>query len=290
MVAATWWVLAGILAAVLAGLGDIPAKHAAQTGLGKLTGRHTLPGGRSYYLSAGSGWVGLPRPLVIALHGAYQNPRTMQRLTGLTQYAESHGFSLVYGVGIGGRWNAGPQCCAVSDARNDVAYVRAVIADAERRTPVDRSRVYVVGFSNGGMLAVRAACELPEVTAAATVSGPLLVPCKRPIRLWHLHGTADLTVPVGGGVGFEGRKFPSSWTEGSRLPAHSVWVAQWWSGDHAWPSWATNDMWTALSKWSSRAAWQSPTATPSSTQQHPATSGRPVVGAQFFGRPGLQAR
>ena len=96
-------------------------------------------------------------------------------------------------------WNAGI-CCALA-LRNDVGYLVDVVNAVSQAVPVDATRVYVVGFSNGGMMALRAICSAPDVFAAAgSVSGPFLgTTCARPI--WrHIAAAADPIVPVFGGI------------------------------------------------------------------------------------------
>jgi polyhydroxybutyrate depolymerase len=70
---------------------------------------------------------------------------------------------------------------------------------------VDERRVYATGISNGGMLAIRLACELSERFAAvAPVAATLTYNACAPTRsvpLMHIHGDADAHVPIGGGFG-----------------------------------------------------------------------------------------
>ena len=54
-------------------------------------------------------------------------------------------------------WNAGI-CCALA-LRNDVGYLVNVVNAVSQAVPVDATRVYVVGFSNGGMMALQAICQ-----------------------------------------------------------------------------------------------------------------------------------
>ena len=63
-------------------------------------------------------------------------------------------------------WNAGASCCGGATT-DDVTYLRRVVAAVAARVPVDRHRVYVVGLSNGGMMATRAVCDAPQDFAAA---------------------------------------------------------------------------------------------------------------------------
>jgi polyhydroxybutyrate depolymerase len=106
---------------------------------------------------------------------------------------------------------------------DDVGFALATVDDVARRNPVDRARLYVMGFSNGGMLAYRIAAEHPEVVAAvavvsATIGGAPAanepewsVPRPRwPLSLLAIHGRADTNVPYEGGRGAQSRGHSSA--------------------------------------------------------------------------------
>lgn len=97
------------------------------------------------------------------------------------------------------RWNFGRRPAA----RDDRAFLRAVLADAGRRFGVDTGRVLLAGFSNGGFMTTYIACETPDAFAAyAPVSGGFWRPhpaaCAGPVRLLHTHGWTDVVVPLEG--------------------------------------------------------------------------------------------
>ena len=85
--------------------------------------------------------------------------------------------------------------------------VRSLIGQLARDRPVDASRVYAVGYSQGAMFSHRLACDLSDrLAAVAAVAGqlPRLVSSRcapiRPISLLMFHGTADPNVPWQGGL------------------------------------------------------------------------------------------
>jgi poly(3-hydroxybutyrate) depolymerase len=205
------------------------------------TGHYRIPtgyvsAGRSFYL-AGTVKPGLARPLVIFLPGWRWTTAYAQSQTSATSYADAHNFTLVYAQGAREAWNAGG-CCGNSNA-NDDQYLADVVASVSRLTPVDRGRVYLMGFSNGGMMALKAACDRPDLFAAAgSVSGPLLTKCLHVVHFIHLHGDADVDVPLLGGYSaYTQTFFPSSMTESSRLPSGSTVVLKVIRRlDHRWPT------------------------------------------------------
>lgn len=148
-------------------------------------------------------------PLVILLHGAGGNPRTVRNLTGMNELAEREGFIAVYPQGTGPRdrqltWNAG-QCCgfAYENEIDDVAFIRAMIEELLLEWPVDEKKIFSAGVSNGGMMAHRLGCQLSrQIAAVAAVAGALpreiCVP-EEPVAVIMFHGTADRYVPYEGG-------------------------------------------------------------------------------------------
>ncbi len=99
----------------------------------------------------------------------------------------------------GGAWNSR----ASPGGRDDVAFLRAVIADARSRLALADAPVIVGGFSGGAMMAWRLACDAPDsADAFAPVAGlmwrPLPARCAGPVRMLHTHGWADTVVPLEG--------------------------------------------------------------------------------------------
>jgi polyhydroxybutyrate depolymerase len=95
---------------------------------------------------------------------------------------------------------------------NDVEFIRQLIDAAIRSDAVDPSRVYIAGFSRGGMMAYRLGCELADrVAAIAAIGGNMsdrhgnidAVRCRpaAPVSLLAIHGTDDRNVPIEGGAG-----------------------------------------------------------------------------------------
>jgi polyhydroxybutyrate depolymerase len=149
---------------------------------------------------------GAATPIVINLHGLADSGAGQADLTHMDDVADANGFVALYPDGTGSPlgWNGGA-CCNPASASgvDDVAFVSAVIDEAESRLCVDDDRVFAAGFSNGAFLAHRLACELADrVAAIGAVSGVVGIPeCEssRPIAVIDVHGTSDLVIPFGGG-------------------------------------------------------------------------------------------
>jgi polyhydroxybutyrate depolymerase len=159
-----------------------------------------------------------PLPLVVVVHGAFDTARGIEKISGFSRLADRENFIVLYpeGIGIFGllqHWNAG-HCCgkAADDGIDDVGYLAAAIEEVAARLAVDRRRIYMVGFSNGGMMTHRFAAERTDLLAAAapmaasiggraTQAGPewSIPPPKRPLPILILHGLDDDDVRFEGG-------------------------------------------------------------------------------------------
>lgn len=151
-------------------------------------------------------------PLLICLHGGAANFKTAVKTFGLNDEADKRSFIVAYPNGtsrFGHRlatWNSGG-CCgyAYKENINDVGFIRSLLGTLEQKYAVDSDHVYVVGFSNGAMLAYRLAYDLPGVFAGiGSVSGWMngqQNALSRPVSTFIVHGAVDKSVPVSGGSG-----------------------------------------------------------------------------------------
>ena len=149
-----------------------------------------------------------PTPLVLSFHGYRNFPLFQQVFSGLNGKADQAGFIVVYPKGTGSPLSFNGQgCCgdAHDQGTDDVAFTDAMLDKLEQHLCIDRRRVYVSGFSNGGFMAQRLACERSERFAAAASVAGLLDPTgctpARAIPMLEFHGTADETVPYAGQAG-----------------------------------------------------------------------------------------
>jgi len=140
-------------------------------------------------------------PLVMVLHGGGNSAASVAQTTQFDRFAATDEFVVVYPEGAGGYWNAG-FCCGAREV-DDVGFLAALIDRLAGEYKIDRSRVYVVGVSNGAIMAYRFACARADLVAAvASVAGAMIVDdCSpsRPVSILELHGTADNSVPYNGG-------------------------------------------------------------------------------------------
>ena len=156
-------------------------------------------------------------PTVVFLHGYNSRPIHADWNGNWSARVTESRFMAVFPEGLDESWNAGPCCrpASVVDT-DDVAFLDAVFADLERRSDVDPNRMFLVGQSNGGMMAIRYLCEgRHRVVAAASVAGPNTPRCApdEPVPFLTLAGDRDDVTPLNGGTGvlgfFAGQPSPS---------------------------------------------------------------------------------
>jgi polyhydroxybutyrate depolymerase len=212
----------GAAAALIAGLGTVGCAIDRLTSTNAVatfdvgTGLHTIDVGsltREYVLhvpqrrpTTSSGML-LPYPLVLVLHGSSGSGGDIEATTNMDSVSEANRVVVAYPNAVAGAgglfptdWNAG-NCCGAAGREDidDVGFIKAVIAELSAKLPIDRRRIHIAGFSDGGRMAYRLACELStQIAAIAVVSGSLkedsCTPA-RPVAVIAIHGTDDPIVP-----------------------------------------------------------------------------------------------
>ena len=145
-----------------------------------------------------------PIPIVISFHGFASSPGGHADITRWNEIADTQNFVVVYpqGTGFPLRWNSFPS--AWWSSVDDIIFTRDLITDLKDILPVDQSRIYISGFSNGGAMANNLACELSDIVAAVgIISAPVTDPLggchpSHPVPIMAFHGTNDLIVNYNG--------------------------------------------------------------------------------------------
>lgn len=153
---------------------------------------------RRYLLHIPPGYDGATAvPVVLALHPYAANAQLMLYITRLPDMADRAGFIVVAADATGAPqlWNIEKS----PGAPDDVAFLRDVIARIDSDLCIDRERTYAAGYSNGGGMALRLACQMPERIAAVGVVASQYVSCDGTAALVAFHGTADPILPFAGG-------------------------------------------------------------------------------------------
>jgi len=94
----------------------------------------------------------------------------------------------------------------MSSSPDDVVFLRELIAGIAQKSGGDPTRVFIAGISNGGMMALRMACDAADVVTAigavaANMPAGLIHHCRpsRPVPVVRFNGTGDRIMPWSGG-------------------------------------------------------------------------------------------
>ena len=165
---------------------------------------------RTYRLYAEPRTDGAARPIILVLHGGAGSGIGAEWLTlgRFNSTAGRAGALIVYPDGYRRQWNDG-RPDVDSEAHqldiDDSAFLTDLINALGREFPIDAARIYAAGISNGGMMALRLACEHAERFAAIAViaaAQPSEVDCEpqSAVSAVIVAGTDDPLVPYGGGA------------------------------------------------------------------------------------------
>ncbi len=146
-------------------------------------------------------------PVVFVLHGFTQSASTIMNVSDFNTVAEANDFIVAYPQGINNGWNTNTGFPGGSTA-DDVGFIEALRDEFQTLYNIDSTRVYSCGFSAGGYMSHRLACESARCFAAiASVSGTMTNNAyndcnpseKTPVM--QIHGTSDNVVSYNGGFG-----------------------------------------------------------------------------------------
>lgn len=166
---------------------------------------------RTYHIIVPQKYSGSPIPLVLFLHGRGGNAPVFEGTCAMSRKAEEVGFILIYPEALGdpAAWNAGFNRGRL-DWVDDVSFIRELIASLRSEFAIDPLRIYVGGYSSGGIMSYRLATELADTVAAFGVmagtigarlpdGGTSQIPePKVPVSIVHIHGIKDNVVPYDG--------------------------------------------------------------------------------------------
>lgn len=157
-----------------------------------------------------------PRPgasVLVVFHPSQSSGQEMRRIVGgpLERMAERDNVMVVYPDGFEGHFNDCRREASYSARRlavDDVGFTRRIVEELVAQDGVDPARVFALGYSNGGHMALRLALEDPVlvrgiVAIAANLAAPGNMDCRLaplPARFIVLvEGTRDPINPYDGG-------------------------------------------------------------------------------------------
>lgn len=164
-----------------AGNGNLRPTRTAE-GLGLRRYEQVIDGlPRHWYVYEPSNPAGAPMPLVLALHGYSCTGELFAQNAEWHAVARENGFLVVYptawpGITEGNctplpMWRNGPAVWGDMNDVDDVSFLSQLLDEVAAAYPIDPSRVYVTGHSNGAVMTQMLMQKIPERFAAAAPVG-----------------------------------------------------------------------------------------------------------------------
>ena len=156
----------------------------------------TVNGTQRNYIVYAPKNLGENRPLLISCHGMNQDANYQKGMLVIESMADTAKFLTVFPNGIDKSWDI--------SGNRDINFITALIDKMVTQYKIDRNRVYLSGFSMGGMFTYHAMNKIPDKIAAFApisgypINGATANSNVRPIPIIHTHGTSDDVVNFGG--------------------------------------------------------------------------------------------
>lgn len=142
---------------------------------------------REYFVHVPTGYKATTvSPLVIMFHGSGQNGEQFYNISGWKEVGDAENILTVYpsaltycvtedGVTMNSsKWNAfqgGSEFCPDVKPKDDIKFMRQMLAALESKFNVDKKRIYMVGFSNGGQFSATCGVKFSDIVAAVISCG-----------------------------------------------------------------------------------------------------------------------
>ena len=130
-------------------------------------------------------------PVVFFIHGANGSGPNFQKETKADVVADREKFIAVYPSATS---NGGTGTWADMRGTSHYPFFKAVLDTLDERYGIDRNRIYMTGFSQGGFVSFVAGCSFSDIFAAiAPVSGHAGSPCtlERPVSVYLTYGAQE---------------------------------------------------------------------------------------------------
>ncbi|MCW9000336.1 MAG: prolyl oligopeptidase family serine peptidase, partial [Kangiellaceae bacterium] len=147
-------------------------------------------------------------PVFIMLHGSGGRADPVADRFNFRQFVEANNYiglfpnAIVRDDGVS-TWNAHDNTYAIPHI-DDVQFLNKAIEYVINERNADPQKIYIFGWSNGGFMANRFACESPQsVSAVFSLAGNIrgdLAHCddSKFVAIHHIHATGDNVVPIAG--------------------------------------------------------------------------------------------
>jgi len=180
-----------------------------------------------------------PVPVVLCLHGLGDNMNNFYGI-GMNYIADTANFIVLVpeakldAVITGGNaWNSGASYMGfqINQSIDDAGFLNALLDTVIATYNIDETRLYACGFSLGGFMCHRLACEFTDrfaaiATVAGTIGTSLTCSPSGEIPVCHFHGTADGTIAYTGNLyGMDAEEVVNYWVTNNNCngtPVHTA--------------------------------------------------------------------
>ena len=138
---------------------------------------------REYFVHVPAGYDGTTNlPVVFMLHGTSGDGERFYNQSGWVEVSEEENIITVFpsswryciitqGVQKNTtKWNTAPDAewtfCVGQIPRDDIKFLKKIVAELKAKFAIDSTRIYLEGFSNGGQMAAKCAIEMSNILAA----------------------------------------------------------------------------------------------------------------------------
>ena len=148
-------------------------------------------GDRSYHVLPPDKWDGVtPLPILIHFHGWGRQGTVPLNHKHIGQETRKRNVLLIAPNGLGKSWDFW------RPGSRDTHFTKTILNDVEKRYPVDRSKLFVSGYSWGSSMAWRFSCEAgDQVAVLLGISGTFYDQSENcdtgPVEVRHVHGLKD---------------------------------------------------------------------------------------------------
>lgn len=145
-----------------------------------------------------------PTPVLFGFGGRDDTPENYRNYSRFSTTGAAGEAIVVYPRGIDNAWEGAPY--ATSTRGQDVAFVRQIVDELDKKFNIDRNRIYAAGMSNGGGFVMNLACQAPDLIAGVvSVSGAFYNPVNEgcapeSVPTFVIHGQQDELTHYHGGT------------------------------------------------------------------------------------------